>query len=374
MGPDELQSYVDDARATIAESVELGRRNTELRLVEPFLECLGWDVRSSAVEAAYRVADEKAVIDYALLVDAEPAIFVDVLACEESLNPTAGEELVSLMAAADVEWGILTNGRTFAFVARRADGEDGFTCELDSLPDRASALQRFTPDGASEYVRQPDRRRAAARRILEHRKSLEQAIVDELEKLADEPEAVPREELYAITSSFVGELTETLATKDAAESAARISDPDPETAAASPGDGAQTGEVETPIESDGAGHPALDGDGEYVARLFDGSSTVGAVGGSSVAGTMKEVVDYLVDQHHLHAGLSLPYGPGDDDHAVINREPEHPNGDPMDEYVRLDSGPFLWTAGDLEERRERIEALAERVGLRVMFQADWARE
>lgn len=405
MGPDELASYVEDAADAVAGSSELGIRNTQLRLVEPFLECLGWDVRSPAVEAAFAVDGGDATVDYALLVDGEPAIFVDTLACETSLSPAHGDALLSAMAAAGVEWGILTNGRRFAFVARRGEEGDGFTCSLSGLPEHVADLDRFTPERASDYARGRGRRLAAASAIADRREAIETAIVGELRSVAGEnADAVPREAVRALTASYLDEVLATVEpdghdgaaeAPPSAEAATAPDGPDPDgspdrdggearsdragdegrsgsvsdTSAVEPSGGDGIGSQDHDVE--GATRAELLDDGEYVARLFDGNTSICAVGGSSVAGTMKETADYLLEQHHLDAGLSLPYVPDDGGYAVLSRVPRHPNGEPMDGYVQLDAGPYLWTAGTTEERRARIETLVREAGLRVMFQGDW---
>jgi hypothetical protein len=412
MRADELASYVERAESAASATTELGLRNTQLRLVEPFLECLGWDVRSPAVEAAFAVDCSEAVVDYALLVDEAPAVFVDTLACESPLDTADVEALLAAMEAAGVEWGILTNGRRFAFVARREDGEDGFTCSLGELPSHADDLEQFTPERAAEYVRSDERRLAAAESIAERRAELVEALVAELCSAAGEDAAaVPDAEIRTTTESFIDEVVGTIApdgsqaapgsasgsgetreqpaspaddggSADGPPSETPSIEPATGSAATQPGEQSgrpltdgHAGEPEAHAAGDhdveGAAHAPMDDDGEYVARLFKGRSSIGAVGGSSVAGTMKETADYLLEQQHLEAGLSLPYVPNDGGNAVLNRVPRHPSGEPMDEYVSLDAGPYLWTAGSLDERRDRIESLAREAGLRVMFQGDW---
>ncbi|WP_256299520.1 hypothetical protein [Haloarchaeobius salinus] len=389
MGPDELETYVERAGSAVAASAELGLRNTQLRLVEPFLECLGWDVRSPAVEAAFDVEDADAVVDYALLVDDAPAVFVDTLACESSLGSAEGDALLSAMDAAGVQRGILTNGRRFAFVARGGNGEGGFTCSLTDLPPHADDLERFTPERASEYVAAREQRLAAAEAIAAGRDDLADSIVAELRSLADDDAAaLPDAELERLTESFVDEVVGTIAPAETPTQPAAGSvrppargpvetDDRPEDGPTTTADGRETegghdtGTDANAHDADGATHAAMADDGEYVARLFKGRTSIGAVGGSSVAGTMKEAADYLLEQHHLDAGLSLPYVPDDGGHAVLNRVPRHPSGEPMDEYVQLDAGAYLRTDGTLAECRERVETLAREAGLRVMFQGDW---
>ncbi|WP_435335760.1 hypothetical protein [Haloarchaeobius sp. TZWWS8] len=389
-----VQEYVDHARAVVTSSDSLGVRNTQLRLVEPLLDALGWNVRSSDVEADHQVTAGETV-DYALNVGGTPAVFVESRPLEDDLTAADAETVAERMRLGGVSWAMLTNGRQFAFFAIRAGRVDRHSCRLEDLPRETAALERFSHEAARGRFAG---RARAVNRIDAARDGLHRSILDELLDVTDgEAESV----LDAATSQLLDDLVTTLSTAERATTESEIDEasaermkvdepaverPETDETEATEPTRNRTSRNRTSRNRTGPEHAGAAGvqtvaeaaateadeDGEYVVRFFDDRASVGAVGSSTPAGAMGQVVDYLVDQYALAAGLSLPYCPGDDSYAVLNRRPVHPNGEPMRPAVELDAGPFLWTGGSMAERRDRLEHLASRAGLRCMFQGDWA--
>ncbi|WP_435318107.1 hypothetical protein [Haloarchaeobius sp. TZWSO28] len=391
MGPAELTEYVEHASEVLAASSELGMRNTQLRLVEPFLETLGWNVRAPEVEAAYEVTAADVRVDYALLADGRPAVFVLTEPCEDTLEAEARRALLDAMREMEVGWGVLTNGRRFAFVGRRDGRDEWVESSLAELPETTTVLERFTRASALERARSRSRaeRATAAEQLAGAGEDLVDDLVAELLETTDgaaaaDIETATREFVRRLTRSFQpddeeGARQPSTAPTDVERSASPTDDsdddsePDERGATAdrsdddSDGESNQTAEGVRTVATASAGS-----DGEYVARFFRDRTSVGAVGSSTVAGTMAQVVDYLIEHHHLSRSVSLPYCPADDGMAVLHYEPTHPTGEPMRPAVELDTGPYLWTGGDVEAQRTRLEDLASRAGLRVMFQGDWS--
>ncbi|WP_435360303.1 hypothetical protein [Haloarchaeobius sp. DFWS5] len=421
MTPPALREYVDHAEAVLAETDSLGLRNTQLRLVEPLLSALGWDVRETGVEAEYALPSGHTV-DYALCCAGVPGVFVAAVAADDSLTAADGEALTAAMRDATVDHGLLTNGRRFAFVALRDDDEDGFTAPLSDLPANESTLEQYTRAATAARLESRDDvvRKRAADAIDAERDALETAILDTVLAVTG---GDARDVLADETATFVDDLVSTLGDEAVAGSAATADtnatagsrefgehddespavdnhehqrdEPDETvpTTTANDADSTASGAVDDSMAADDstttsdstttADDPtiaddvqsvsatAADDDGEFVVRFFDDRSSIGAVGSSTEQGTMGQAVDYLVENHHLAAGLSLPYDPEDDGYAVLHREPVHPNGEPMRPAVQLATGPYLWTGGDRSERKTRLETIASRAGLRVMFQGDW---
>ncbi|WP_439026130.1 hypothetical protein [Haloarchaeobius sp. DT45] len=394
MGPAELTEYVHRASDVVAASSELGLRNTQLRLVEPFLEVLGWNVRAPEVEAAYVVSETEVTVDYALLADGRPSVFVQTGACETSFGPEDRETLLEAMAVMDVAWGVLTNGRQFSFVGRRGGRDEWVDCTLSALPENTRVLDHYTRTSALERARARSRaeRATAAERLDAAGEELVESLVADLQAATDGAAAA---DIEAATREFVDRLARSFRPDEgrdatSADGPTGDSPPEqqpPEETAAVQESKERGGSVSGPAGQEERrsddGRPATEAgvetvtsasaadDGEYVARFFRDRTSVGAVGSSTVEGAMAQTVDYLIEHHRLTGSISLPYCPGDDDVAVLHREPTHPNGEPMRPAVKLDTGPFLWTAGDVESQRERLEDLASRAGLRVMFQGDW---
>ncbi|MDS0474131.1 hypothetical protein [Natrinema sp. 1APR25-10V2] len=111
------------------------------------------------------------------------------------------------------------------------------------------------------------------------------------------------------------------------------------------------------------------GDGEYVVRFFNDRGSIGAVGHSTSAGALVQAADYLLERGL--AGVEVPWSPDDAEKTVLNAEPVHADGSSMAQPKQLSNGLYLATAGSVEERAGRIEALAARAGLRAMLTGDW---
>src|SRR5579859_2928291 len=85
--------------ATIKEIVELvggriahykgpmGEQNTKAALIEPMLRVLGWDVEDpDEVHREYKQKSMDNPVDYALMLDGKPALFVEAKGLRENLD------------------------------------------------------------------------------------------------------------------------------------------------------------------------------------------------------------------------------------------------------------------------------------------------
>jgi hypothetical protein len=393
----DLDTFVERARASVAESDDLSVRNTELRLVQPLLSALGWDVHGPEVTAGVAVDADRDPVNYALRVDGRPAVFVDVVACKDPLREADADRLTAALAAADVSHGILTNGRSFVLIA----GEERVECRLDELPDRTGVASMYAREAAALRIGAAGKRRAAAERIAARREAVTEDLTERLVIAADGAAAG---DLAAAVEEFVDDLLAVLADEDPEDGPSGSvvqseNDGDPAANAAGAVASSPSGPVDEPTEpnhepettassaGDGAGSrdhgsstaPASDGEtgdgsGEYVVRFFDGRTSVGAVGTDGLAGATASAVEYLNEQHALDAGLSLPWRPDaadDDGRAVLAHDPVHPNGRPMREVESLSNGTYLLATLDASSARTVVEELAAEAGLRAMFQGDW---
>jgi len=422
----DLDRLVEAVQATLSAEGDLSAANTDLRVVLPLLKTLGWDVHGPEVVADYAVpgaadGDETVTVDYALVLDGRPTALVVTAGTGTDLDADHGRRLGAALTAAGVDRGLVTNGRSFVFVAVEDDLQR-VRCSLAELPEQESLLSLYTKAAARRRRRQrraQDRRRTAER-LRDRREATVERVAEALADGVDHPIA---DELAAVAADFVDATTEALADgahpRDGLGPDAAGSDPDPETAPSgespvphSPpdedvtttdtdGDAAGDGSVPAPdAGSDGAddaGQAASDGGAtsrdrdpreeaapmarntgadEYVARFFDEHSSVGAVGTATSAGAVAQTVQYLVEQHALDNRLDLPWAPEDGDAldpstAVVNREPVHPDGDRMVSPRQIANGYHVETAMDTDAARAVVESLAKLSGLRVMFQGEW---
>lgn len=375
---------------------------------------------------------ETVVVDFALTLDGRPTTFVVTDGTDTPLSSAHGRRLGAAMDAAGVERGLVTNGRSFVFVDA-ADGtlrEE--SCALAELPDRASLLALYTKRAARERAR---RRRAADRAaaadgLRERRATTVEAVAT---ALAGDRSGPVADELATAAEGLVDGVVTALAAGDHPATAVTAADavsedaeppvdePAPTDADPAPdpaGDGTDDSAVDAPDADTNGITAAGDGGGtaedtadtgagtategtdaaeeqpagtdprdeaapmarnrggdEYVARFFDDRSSVGAVGNATSGGCVAQAVQYLAQRHALDNRLDLPWAPEDagldPGRAVVNREPTHGDGHPMQSPVQVGDGHHVETALDPATARAVVESLADRTGLRVMFQGEW---
>jgi len=447
-----LRSYVDRTRELVDSSPELSERNTQIRLVQPFLTALGWELHQIAADREVPTAEGSVAVDFALLVDDEPAVLVETSACGTDLGREQAERLGRALLSTGVDRGVLTNGREFAFVAADGDGLDRFECRLEALPDRADAVGHYAREAVERDVRNGRRRRhEAADALADERETVVEDVRDRLVATAGDAVA---ERLRTESERFVDDLIASLRddgdVPDAEADAAAVADAeaasstesttavdaDPTTAtdadsASASGSGAESpldaesertlealsesaSDVPAELDSDGDETAATDAasesadageadtepsaerapaaqadvpadalgaavadDGQYVVRLFGGRTSVWAVGHARAAMTTAQAIEYLLGRgaaegRGLPAGepvesLSPPWGP-DSEHAVLRADPVE------NATIELSNGWHLDARVPVDAATAAIERLAERAGLRAMFQEEWARE
>lgn len=95
--------------------------------------------------------------------------------------------------------------------------------------------------------------------------------------------------------------------------------------------------------------------------------------GKSQAKAMSNFVDYIINEQDFLKTHSLPWAPGRGYRAIINDEPRHRNGEPMDDgnYQKISGGYFVFTKLNSEDKQEYIRIIAKEVGLKVEFSGGW---
>ena len=379
MNGTDLREYVERSRDALGDAADLSLRNTELRLVHPFLSALGWDVHRPEVEADVSVPADRDPVDYALVVEGRPAVFVDVTACSDPLDEAGVDRLGAALSATDVDWGILTNGRSFVFLARGGSGVERVRCRLADLPDHQDVVATYSKSAAESRTTADAERATAARRLVDRREAVVERLTETLVAAAD---GAAEDEFASAVDVFLDDLIAALdADASPSESVRASAESDASEANSTDGDASETGSSsgtdrsEPPRDASEGARPVTAGeDGEYVVRFFDGRTSVGAVGTGSPVGTLSSAVEYLVDQHAVDGGISLPWRPeaGDDaGKAVLNHDPVHPNGSAMAAHESLSNGYCLLATLDAGSAKVVIDELADKAGLRVMFQGDW---
>lgn len=110
---EKLIRAIEDIRSKLDGLRKRSLKETPTRtiIVDPLLEALGWDVRDlDEVQLEYPTIDAKSV-DYALLINREPALLLEAKPLDDPLNDVKGITQVVGYAANDgIVWCVLTNG------------------------------------------------------------------------------------------------------------------------------------------------------------------------------------------------------------------------------------------------------------------------
>lgn len=415
MDAQELRKYAEQTRERVATTTSLSERNTQLRLVQPFLETLGWSL--DRIVAEYEFADARGEsVDFALLVEKVPEIVVETRACSEDLREADVEALGSVLLGTDVDWGILTNGRQFVFAGVDETGTlERRPVELDGLPDRMDVVSRYTEQVASRRVeRRKERYSTAVERLEGDRQAIQNALTERLvattgddiapmveeatERFLDDLLDAFRErqgnttehqrngtEIDSVTDSpsIAAVRPDTAGTEQNAQEVSEDEKREHDEQSASAQSVADIDELETPeigsespperdsernigIDSEGNRELALDveREEEFVVRFFDGRTSVGAVGHRNAATATRLAVEYLLEHRQLEGSISLPWGPE-------SEEPMVRHGD-SGSSITMENGWQLDASCSVPTARAAIEALADESGLRTMFQGDWS--
>lgn len=109
-----LAKTIADVRAKITQGSKrsLNEQNTKAALIEPVLRALGWDVEDfDEVIREFRIKPRDKPVDYGLLVNRTPRLFVEAKPLNENLDDRRwANQIMGYASVAGVEWIVLTNG------------------------------------------------------------------------------------------------------------------------------------------------------------------------------------------------------------------------------------------------------------------------
>ena len=191
MNQQAVKEYVERSQRLIESSPQMDEQNTKVRLIQPFLELLGWDLYSTEVELEYtiQIGTGTTHVDYALLIGDAPVIFLEAKPVRSALTQHDIQQLKSYMRQElNVDWGILTNGKTFEVLTKnrqQADGEEVSVAQfnLDDLatnPDVMGLLSKeaIRSGRADEIVDQLAQTNAAIRTLREEEDRITDAVTE----------------------------------------------------------------------------------------------------------------------------------------------------------------------------------------------------
>jgi hypothetical protein len=195
MDRDEIDEYVHRCQQLIESSPQMDEENTKVKLVQPFLELLGWDLYSTEVALEYTIpmASGNTHVDYALLVGDSPVVFVEAKPVRSALTDDEVRQLRSYMRQElDVDWGILTNGTSFEVLTKNHQQNSGeevsvVQFDLDDLAENPDVLELLTKESirsgkSDEIAEQVAQTNRAIRYLREHEDSVTESVAGAVER------------------------------------------------------------------------------------------------------------------------------------------------------------------------------------------------
>lgn len=163
MDNDDIEEYVQRSQSLLEKSPQMDEQNTRRKIIEPFLEILGWDMLSTNVELEYSVQMGVGTkkVDYAFTLKDTPVVFVEAKGGDTSLTSKHRDQLTSYMRQTGVDWGMLTNGKKLELFKRKQVGSKPDEIALgkfsiEELSDRTGLIRAFSRDslesGESETI------------------------------------------------------------------------------------------------------------------------------------------------------------------------------------------------------------------------------
>ena len=186
-----VEQYVERSRSILEASPQMNEENTKVKLVQPFIELLGWKIYSTEVELEYSVpmATQQSRVDYALLIGSSPTVFIEAKPSNSTLSESDIDQLKSYMRQKlDVGWGVLTNGKQFEVLAK-ANGKGSqeeisvADFSLENLKQSPEILEILSKDSiqsgrADEIAEQVANTNKAIRHLTENRNSIARRVAD----------------------------------------------------------------------------------------------------------------------------------------------------------------------------------------------------
>jgi len=109
--------------------------NTRSKLIDPLIELLGWDLRSTEVILEYpiKMGSRKMNVDYALSIDGHPIAFIEAKPFNSNLFEEYSEQIISYCRVEGIKWAGLSNGRQLKILDAKGGKreEDCIIAEID---------------------------------------------------------------------------------------------------------------------------------------------------------------------------------------------------------------------------------------------------
>ena len=107
-----IQNLRENIKRLVAKGRSVGEEDTKRALINPLLDCLGWNLQDiDEVRNEYRYQAKSNPVDYALFLMGDPVLFVEAKPLRTSLDDHKWiSQTIAYAVEAGVEWCVLTNG------------------------------------------------------------------------------------------------------------------------------------------------------------------------------------------------------------------------------------------------------------------------
>jgi hypothetical protein len=280
MDGEAVRNYVEQSQTLLEASPQMDEENTKVKLIQPFVDLLGWNFYSTEVQLEYTVqmGTQSSKVDYALMVGDTPVVFIEAKPARSDLTENNVRQLQSYMRQElSVDWGVLTNGKEFEILSVTGDdNQDGETSiatfDLDEMADNPDILEILTKDAiqsgrADDIARQLTQTNRAIRRLTDREEPIAERLTDVLrDELGETPLDFEEQSL-----DFVHDLRHAL--RERRDFIGESTDGEDDT----PGDDVSEGDLDTeeveiePVENNVAGairRTDIEGDEEAQVAVF----------------------------------------------------------------------------------------------------------
>ena len=353
MDKSDVEAYVERSTSLIESSPQMDEQNTKVKLIQPLIELLGWDVYSSEVELEYsmQIGRGNTRADYALLLEDAPVVFIEAKGCDTTLSDAERSQLKSYMRQTGVDWGLLTNGKTFEILKRRTDvtRPDEVTIgtpSISELADEYDLLKLLSKQlvESGEAGRIAERIEATKRAVRTLRKDKEQIAEQVTEVVTSEIGDVPAQEIQTVSKAYVDDLIDSLE---------------------------KNGEIESRPKQEYPNKTDISVEDDYVATLYDDGTLLRLFSSETQGALMGSVVEFLIVECGLIDELGpLPFVPGRKS-AILSTKPEHPSGEKMSLYEELPSNYYLYTSLNKQSKQRYLRKFSNVCELTVEFDGKW---
>jgi predicted type IV restriction endonuclease len=200
-----IQDFINQSESILAGN-SLDEQSTRTKIINRFIQSLGWDIYKDEVELEYSIqmmASVSKKVDYALKINGEPKVFIEAKGSDSDISENNIGQLKDYVQKEWIKFGLITNGRRFVGV-KMDDSESG-PPEMITLGDLQLTELQNNEWFVKLFSRSTIEREEAdtiAEKLINRRKAVEH-LRSNLEAISSEVTEVITHDLYEDLSEDV---------------------------------------------------------------------------------------------------------------------------------------------------------------------------